>query len=139
MEGFHDLIKKRPEYKSFYDYIYVEITNIGITMESVAIIPKILDEKAIELVSKIQAPKKIGNISQNTELYKRIVKEIKDVNFKGFMDFEIFCEACSLNIKEEIVIFTNDSDFYKKTKKALKILNCLPDFKDKKIKVKEVK
>ncbi len=66
------------------------------------------------------------------------MKEIKGVNFKDFMDFEIFCEACSLNIEEEIVIFTNDSDFYRKAKKALKILNYLPDFKDKKIKVEKV-
>ncbi len=34
VEGFQDLIKKRPEYKSFYKYIHTEITNIGITMES---------------------------------------------------------------------------------------------------------
>ena len=60
------------------------------------------------------------------------------MNFRGFMDFEIFCEACSLNIEEEIVIFTADSEFYKKAKKTLKILNCLPDFKDKKIKVEKV-
>ncbi len=58
VEGFQDLIKKRQEYKSFYEYIYTEIQNIGITMESVTIIPKILNEKAIELVSNILSPKK---------------------------------------------------------------------------------
>jgi hypothetical protein len=81
-----------------------------------------LNEHAIRKAANIQLPRASKTVDIDDSLYQRVSREVRKVNFKDLVDFQIFCESCSLKTSENIVITTSDREFYKKGKKALNIL-----------------
>jgi hypothetical protein len=140
VKGFKALIKSRPDHEPFYKYIFGEIKGIGITLDNLSSIPKVMNERAVKITTAIaSSTERSEDLNPDSELHKKVETAIKGVKFKDFIDFEIFCEACSIKINEDIVILTNDSEFYKKSRTALNILKSMPEFKGRKIEVKKVK
>lgn len=140
VKGFKGLIKRRPDHEQFYKYIFSEIKGIGITLDNLSSIPKVMNERAVKITTAIaSSTERSEDLNPDRELHKKVEIAIKTVKFKDFIDFEIFCEACSTKIDEDIVILTNDSEFHKKSQTALNILKSMPEFKGRKIEVKKVK
>lgn len=122
IDGFKELIQRRPELKAFYEYIYELIQEYGIRIDNIGKLPKMLNEHAIRKAANIQLPRASKIVDIDDSLYQRVSREVRKVNFKDLVDFQIFCESCSLKTSENIVITTSDREFYKKGKKALNIL-----------------
>ena len=122
IDGFKELIQRRPELKAFYEYIYELIQEYGIRIDNIGKLPKMLNEHAIRKAANIQLPRASKIVDIDDSLYQRVSREVRKVNFKDLVDFQIFCEFCSLKTSENIVITTSDREFYKKGKKALNIL-----------------
>ncbi len=127
IDGFKALIQRRPELKAFYEYIYGLIQEYGIRIDNIGKLPRMLNEHAIRKAANIQLPRAsktvdIKTVDIDDSLYQRVSREVRKVNFKDLVDFQIFCEYCSLKTSENIVITTSDREFYKKGKKSLNIL-----------------
>ncbi len=122
IDGFKELIQRRPELKAFYEYIYGLIQEYGIRIDNIGKLPKMLNEHAIRKAANIQPSRVSKTVDIDDSLYQQVSREVRKVNFKDLVDFQIFCEYCSLKTSENIAITTNDREFYKKGKKALNIL-----------------
>ncbi len=120
--GFKELIQRRPELKAFYEYIYGLIQEYGIRIDNIGKLPKMLNEHAIRKAANIQPSRVSKTVDIDDSLYQQVSREVRKVNFKDLVDFQIFCEYCSLKTSENIAITTSDREFYKKGKKALNIL-----------------
>jgi len=135
---FGTLIKKRPELKPFYNYIYDEMDKVGMRRENITEIPGMLNERAIELTTAFISTEKTENIERDESLHKEILSILKSRNFKDFMDFCIFCEAFSIKTRDDVVLMTDDSEFYKKGEKALERIKGLSGLKGRSVRIEKV-
>ena len=129
---FDILIKKDVQLKNFYIFLYDKIisymTDIGINA-----LPRYLSNLS-EHVARTFEPelKKLVTYSyisidfsnnDDVKLLTNIKTHTSSIHYKDTMDYKIFCEM-AVNLSEDYMIdfYTDDKEFFKKSKKAF---NCL--------------
>lgn len=136
---FKKLINARPDYDAFYKFIYGEMQKFGIKTDNLLSIPGFLNERALAITTAIAVTQTKVKLDIDTDKQKKIEEAIKDVRFKDFMDLNIFCETLAVKTEDDLVLMTNDSEFYKKSKRALEILESKSILKKLRVEVRIIK